>query len=70
MLLKTAWGARCQWLTSVILATREVSRDQEDHSSKPAQATSLQEPISKKTQHKTRLAEWINMGFASHDNRS
>jgi hypothetical protein len=40
--------------------------DQEDHSSKPAQANSSQNPISKKpylkkTHHKKELVEWLKM---------
>jgi hypothetical protein len=46
--------ARCWWLTHVILATQEAGRDQEDHGSKPAQANSLWDPISKKIHHKKR----------------
>jgi hypothetical protein len=34
-------------------------RDQEDCSSKPAQASSSRNPISEKTQHKKHLAEWL-----------
>jgi hypothetical protein len=36
--------ASCQWLMTVILATRKT--DPEDHSSRLAQAKSLQDPIS------------------------
>jgi hypothetical protein len=42
--------ARHQWLTPVILATR--GRDQEDHSLKPAQENSSQDPISKNSSQK------------------
>jgi hypothetical protein len=44
----------CQWLTPIILATQEA--DQEDSSSKPTQANSLRDPISKKTHHKERAS--------------
>jgi hypothetical protein len=36
-------------------------RDQEDHSSKPAQANSLQDPISEETHHKRELVEWLKV---------
>jgi hypothetical protein len=36
-------------------------RDQEDCSSKPAWASSLQDSISKKTLHKKRLVEWLKV---------
>jgi hypothetical protein len=36
-------------------------RDQEDHSSKPAQANNLQDPILKKTLHKKGLVEWLKL---------
>jgi hypothetical protein len=35
-------------------------KDQEDHSSKPAQANSSKNPILKKNQHKKGLAEWLS----------
>jgi hypothetical protein len=38
---------RCWWLISIILATLG-ARDQEDHGSKPAQANSARDPMSKK----------------------
>jgi hypothetical protein len=37
------------------------SRDQEDSSSKPTQANSLQDPISKKTYHNKGLVEWFKV---------
>jgi hypothetical protein len=37
------------------------SKDQEDHSSKPAWANSSKDPISKKTYHKKGLAEWLQV---------
>jgi hypothetical protein len=46
LLDKNIIHARCQWLTPVIIATQE-AWDQEDHGSKPAQANSSQDPISK-----------------------
>jgi hypothetical protein len=36
-------------------------RDQEDLGSKPTQANSLQDPISKKTHHKKGLVEWLEV---------
>jgi hypothetical protein len=37
-------------------------RDQEDHGSKPTQANSLQDPISKKkNHHKIGLVEWLKV---------
>jgi hypothetical protein len=36
-------------------------RDQEDHGSKPAQANSAQDPISKKPIIKIGLAEWLKV---------
>jgi hypothetical protein len=36
-------------------------RDQEDRLSKPAQAINLQDPIWKKTQHKTGMVEWLKL---------
>jgi hypothetical protein len=36
-------------------------KDQEDHSLKPAPLNSLQNPISKKTQHKKGLLEWFKV---------
>jgi hypothetical protein len=36
-------------------------RDQEDCGSKPAWAHSLQDPILKKTHHKTGLLEWLKV---------
>jgi hypothetical protein len=36
-------------------------RDQEDHSSKPVQENSLQDPSSKKTHHKKDLMEWLKV---------
>jgi hypothetical protein len=36
-------------------------RDQEDHSSKPAQANSPRDPISKKNYHKKGLVEWLKV---------
>jgi hypothetical protein len=38
-----------------------VGRDQEDHGLKPAQANSLQDPISKKPIIKIELVEWFNV---------
>jgi hypothetical protein len=42
----------------IILATWK-ARDQEDHSSKPAQANSFRDLISKNTQPKTGLEKWL-----------
>jgi hypothetical protein len=36
-------------------------RDQEDHGSKPDQANSSQDPISKHTHHKKWLVEWFSV---------
>jgi hypothetical protein len=36
-------------------------KDQEDCSSKPAQANGSQDPISKKTHHKKGLVEWLKV---------
>jgi hypothetical protein len=47
ILLKENTIAGRQWLMPVILATKE-ARDQEDRSSKPTQANSLQDLILKK----------------------
>jgi hypothetical protein len=52
-------SARCWWLTPVILATQ--GGDQEDHGSKPAQANSSRNPISKKVIIKKGLAEWLKV---------
>jgi hypothetical protein len=35
--------------------------DQEDRGSKPAQANSSQDPLSKKTHHKKGLVEWLKV---------
>jgi hypothetical protein len=43
----------------VILLLRR--QDQEDHSSKPGQANSSQDPISKKSHHKKGLMEWLKV---------
>jgi hypothetical protein len=51
------------WQTSWVLGAHAYNpsysggRDQEDHGSKPGQANSSRDPISKNTQHKKRLAE-------------
>jgi hypothetical protein len=48
-MLRVEVGAGCQWLTPVILATQEAGvATQEDLGSKPAQANSSRDPISKK----------------------
>jgi hypothetical protein len=52
------------WLMPVIPANQEA----EDHSSKPAPANSLQDPISKKTHHKKRaggVAQGVGPEFKS-----
>jgi hypothetical protein len=48
-----------RWLTPVILATQEA--DQEDRNSKPAQANSLRDPISKNHSQKIGLVEWLKV---------
>jgi hypothetical protein len=57
MCFKNGRKTKHQWLTPVIL-NYSGGTDQEDHSLKPVQANSSQDPISKKkkkkTQHKTK----------------
>jgi hypothetical protein len=47
------WGA--------CISSYSGGRDQEDHSSKPAQANSSRRPYPEKTHHKKELAEWLKV---------
>jgi hypothetical protein len=57
-ILKTGWAL----LAHTCNPSYPGGRDQEDHGSKPAQANSSQEPISKKTlSQKIGLVEWLKV---------
>jgi hypothetical protein len=45
-------------------------RDQEDYSSKPAQANSSRDPISKKICHKRGLVEWLKVKALGSNTRT
>jgi hypothetical protein len=51
-------GARCQWLTPVILATQEAEIRRIEVQSQSGE-NSLRDPTLKKAHHKKGLAQWL-----------